>query len=640
MALRSGDDREIWNKINDKKSRIGQAATGRSGLFDLRENTDPYSRNNETAPGWGASEEETSSEIRNIQEYKKDQERPYRERHRVEVGGQRKKDTQKNAGELKEWFFPESTFQKSDAHRQSRTIRGNVPGNRRNPFPEKTDGTARTEPHVSSDLLFSKSPKENTGRQSAQYGSGTRDKLSRFGSDLRNQPGTDPGRSFSERKASAGGIADRRTPVRGTPDRKTPARGTSDRNAYIHSIPERKTPERGIPKRETPGYGRSERGYPDRKKSGRDISGYRDIQRDLSNQSYPELEETTDEREISSVSRRRKREQARKERERQIRKFYLIAGSGIFLIIVLAVFVLVSLFRGGDKNGTVASEQKTEASASGQDENGSDTETEDRQNSDVQTPDTESADAENAGQEEILTEPGDSSGNTEGKPADSGQEDAVGNSKEEQSPEESSADTVQGTDGAQKKYTNQDDWRLLIVNPWNKIPEGYSVQTKSLINGESVDSRCYDELVSMLEACRAGNGAPIVCSSYRPHEKQVMLYENQVSSLMSQGMSREDALKEAGTVVAVPGTSEHELGLAVDICDTYNQLLDESQAETWTQKWLMEHCWEYGFILRYPPEKTEFTGIIYEPWHYRYVGKEAAAEIHQQNICLEEYLSP
>ena len=81
------------------------------------------------------------------------------------------------------------------------------------------------------------------------------------------------------------------------------------------------------------------------------------------------------------------------------------------------------------------------------------------------------------------------------------------------------------------------------------------------------------------------------------------------------------------------------MGLAVDIVDLNNQNLDSSQEDTEVQKWLMEHCWEYGFILRYPNGKSEITGIIYEPWHYRYVGKDAAKEITDAGICLEEYLA-
>lgn len=91
--------------------------------------------------------------------------------------------------------------------------------------------------------------------------------------------------------------------------------------------------------------------------------------------------------------------------------------------------------------------------------------------------------------------------------------------------------------------------------------------------------------------------------------------------------------------MAVPGTSEHQLGLALDIVDISNQTLDESQENTPVQKWLMNNSWRYGFILRYPTDKSDITGISYEPWHYRYVGKKAAKEIYDAQICLEEYLT-
>ncbi len=102
--------------------------------------------------------------------------------------------------------------------------------------------------------------------------------------------------------------------------------------------------------------------------------------------------------------------------------------------------------------------------------------------------------------------------------------------------------------------------------------------------------------------------------------------------------SYEEAYALASQVVAIPGTSEHELGLALDIVDANFIHLSTAQENTQTQKWLMEHCWEYGFILRFPNGTTEYTGIIYEPWHYRYVGTELAQELRELNMCLEEYL--
>ena len=106
----------------------------------------------------------------------------------------------------------------------------------------------------------------------------------------------------------------------------------------------------------------------------------------------------------------------------------------------------------------------------------------------------------------------------------------------------------------------------------------------------------------------------------------------------SQAVSEEEAREETAKNVAVPGSSEHEAGLAADIVYARYQSLDESQENNATQQWLMEHCQDYGFILRYPRDKQDITGITYEPWHYRYVGYEAAEEIMSRGICLEEYL--
>ena len=100
----------------------------------------------------------------------------------------------------------------------------------------------------------------------------------------------------------------------------------------------------------------------------------------------------------------------------------------------------------------------------------------------------------------------------------------------------------------------------------------------------------------------------------------------------------DEAEEMAATVVARPGTSEHQLGLAVDIVDSRSYSLTDYQATLPAQKWLMAHSWEYGFILRYPDDKTDVTGIIYEPWHYRYVGKELAKELYNAGLTLEEYL--
>ena len=194
-------------------------------------------------------------------------------------------------------------------------------------------------------------------------------------------------------------------------------------------------------------------------------------------------------------------------------------------------------------------------------------------------------------------------------------------------------------ESALRRPAEEDLWKLLLVNPWNKLPEQYTVKLKRLANGLQVDVRIYDDLNAMLTDCWDAGLKPLVCSAYRTHATQVRLHNNKIARLRGAGYSYAAAVKEAGRWVAVPGTSEHETGMALDIASYSYQLLNERQENTAEQKWLMEHCWEYGFILRYPKDKTEITGIGYEPWHYRYVGREAAAEMHESGLCLEEYLA-
>ena len=184
----------------------------------------------------------------------------------------------------------------------------------------------------------------------------------------------------------------------------------------------------------------------------------------------------------------------------------------------------------------------------------------------------------------------------------------------------------------------EEDWQLLLVNPWNKLPERFQVELKKLPNGLQVDARIYDDLTAMLADCRKAGLRPLVCSAYRSEQTQTRLYNNKIARLRVAGYSREAAIQQAGRWVAVPGTSEHQTGLAVDLVATSYQVLDKKQEQTKEQKWLMEHCWEYGFILRFPSDKSGITGIGYEPWHYRYVGKETAKALRDGGLCLEEYL--
>lgn len=209
-----------------------------------------------------------------------------------------------------------------------------------------------------------------------------------------------------------------------------------------------------------------------------------------------------------------------------------------------------------------------------------------------------------------------------------------------------SVSKAQGTNGNASNSTtiknvslhNKNDWNLMLVNTWNKLPVDFNIEITKLKNGQSVDKRIYPELQAMLDDARAEGLSPVICSSFRTMEKQQSLFNNQVNKYISRGYSIEQAKIESAKWVAIPGTSEHQAGLAVDIVALSNQVLNKEQEKSAEQKWLMKNCDKYGFILRYPSDKSEITGIGYEPWHYRYVGKDAAKEIMDKGICLEEYL--
>ncbi|MDR3052262.1 MAG: M15 family metallopeptidase [Coriobacteriales bacterium] len=184
-----------------------------------------------------------------------------------------------------------------------------------------------------------------------------------------------------------------------------------------------------------------------------------------------------------------------------------------------------------------------------------------------------------------------------------------------------------------------ESWMLALVNAENPLPNNHAPRLRSLANGLPFDERAIDQLEGMLAAARAEGLSPLVCSAYRSIDTQRELFDNKVARLRASGMDGAQADAQARREVAYPGTSEHNLGLAADIVSLSYQSLDVAQASTPEFQWLLRHCAEYGFILRYPKDKMGITGVIYEPWHFRYVGVEAATEITEQNLCLEEYLA-
>ena len=193
---------------------------------------------------------------------------------------------------------------------------------------------------------------------------------------------------------------------------------------------------------------------------------------------------------------------------------------------------------------------------------------------------------------------------------------------------------------ADGEFASNGQW-VPLVNPWHTISENYTVELTPISSSYEIAAFAYDDFREMMLACEEAGHHAVVCSAYRTQEYQQKLFDRKVQRLLddpSLNYTAEEARVVAARSVAFPGTSEHQLGLALDIVDNRYQRLDEDQAQMPAQKWLMENSWRYGWILRYPNEKSEITGIIYEPWHYRYVGKTVAAEIYNLGVCLEEYL--
>lgn len=185
-----------------------------------------------------------------------------------------------------------------------------------------------------------------------------------------------------------------------------------------------------------------------------------------------------------------------------------------------------------------------------------------------------------------------------------------------------------------------DDWKLLLINKQHSIPDGYEFplgDIQTMKGTMQCDARIIDELLDMLQDAREDNIILRICSPYRDLEYQKVLFDRKIRFYMNRGMSYMEAYQLGSRIVAVPAASEHRLGLALDIVsDTYINL-DEGFANTPAGKWLAENSYKYGFILRYPKGKEDITGIDYEPWHFRYVGVDAATVITERGITLEEF---
>ena len=195
---------------------------------------------------------------------------------------------------------------------------------------------------------------------------------------------------------------------------------------------------------------------------------------------------------------------------------------------------------------------------------------------------------------------------------------------------ENSSNTVT----ASNNLTLLDDWQIRLVNRDNPLPDDFAVELENLDASRKFDKRAIEPLKQMICDMRDQGIKNIWAqSTYRSIEYQKGLYEKSINKYLKQGKSQEEAQKLTDEYINRPGTSEHHLGLAVD----FNNV-DEGFENTKAYKWLLENASDYGFILRYPKEKEDITGIEYEPWHWRYVGPEHAKKMKEQNLCLEEYV--
>lgn len=207
--------------------------------------------------------------------------------------------------------------------------------------------------------------------------------------------------------------------------------------------------------------------------------------------------------------------------------------------------------------------------------------------------------------------------------------------KEEQ--EQSSQETKQ-QQLAEEFAKEKEEYYLLLANAENPLPQDWSIQTEEVQNGYEMDKRAAPAMREMIQAAKEDGVELMLCSAYRSVKKQQQLFDRSQQAYMAQGMSEEEAYAKTATETAIPGTSEHQTGLAADIVTPTYQMLDAGFADTPAGQWLSEHAAEYGFVLRYPQDKQEVTGIIYESWHYRFVGKTHAKLMKESGLCLEEYL--
>ena len=187
-----------------------------------------------------------------------------------------------------------------------------------------------------------------------------------------------------------------------------------------------------------------------------------------------------------------------------------------------------------------------------------------------------------------------------------------------------------------------DDPRMILVNRTHRITEDYPVETKECGSATAINKTLQTEAAEAflsMQAAAARDGVDVrMQSGYRSVSYQKKLYDNKTQYYRDKGLSEAAAREKAAAIVNPPGCSEHNCGLAADLNSPEHTTLDTGFADTAAFRWLCENAEQYGFILRYPKGKQDVTGIIFEPWHFRYVGVEIATYIMENSLTLEEYL--
>lgn len=187
-------------------------------------------------------------------------------------------------------------------------------------------------------------------------------------------------------------------------------------------------------------------------------------------------------------------------------------------------------------------------------------------------------------------------------------------------------------------YTDDSYWNVVLVNKKEPLSADRPIQLGTLAGGKQLDKRVIDITNQMINDAAKDGVSLIVCSGYRSYSYQTGLYNKEVNEWIAQGYSEVQAKENASKEVAIPGTSEHQLGLAIDFITKGYTNLDQGFENTEAFKWLNENAYKYGWILRYMDGKQIYTGINYEPWHWRYLGPELAEEVKNSGLCYEEFL--